>query len=165
MTDLIAKPIIENKYWVVESQGNKIAAVLAVEDGGYTYVSEDLRKNYPSIKLLKKEHNIEFKDNKKSKSTVVKTDQHTAWGYPTVCKPHNALWDVKGQFAVFNKNNRSKSFYCAGHFLINVNGEWTYEFCPKHIIVSRYEFIGPYFTKNAAQTELRNIRDTSSTKP
>ncbi len=67
MTDLIAKPIIENKYWVVESQGNKIAAVLAVEDGGYTYVSEDLRKNYPSIKLLKKEHNINFieKESKK----------------------------------------------------------------------------------------------------
>jgi hypothetical protein len=160
MTDLIAKPIIENKYWVVESQGNKIAAVLAVEDGGYTYVSEDLRKNYPSIKLLKKEHNINFIE-KESKKEKVTTEIFKAWDYPTSCKPYNILWNVKNHFAVFTKDKKSKSFYGAGHFLINDGSGWKYDFCPKVITLDRNKFIGPYFTKNAAQTHLREIRNES----
>jgi hypothetical protein len=32
MSELIAKPVIKNKFWVVEESGNKIATIQARDD-------------------------------------------------------------------------------------------------------------------------------------
>ena len=34
MTELIAKPVVKNKIWIVESQGNKIGNIMTVDEGG-----------------------------------------------------------------------------------------------------------------------------------
>jgi hypothetical protein len=60
MTELIAKPVIKNKFWIVESEGTKVATIQAVEDGGFVYVHDEERQRFPTIKLLTKEYNIVF---------------------------------------------------------------------------------------------------------
>ena len=52
MIELIAKPILKNKYWIVEEQGEKIATIQAIEEGGFVYVDGASRRIYPSINLL-----------------------------------------------------------------------------------------------------------------
>ena len=60
MSDLIAKQIIKNKFWIVEDHGSKVATIQAVEDGGFVYVHNTERKMFPTIKLLSKEFNVTF---------------------------------------------------------------------------------------------------------
>ena len=97
---LEAKTVLKNKFWIVEQQGEKIATIQAVEDGGFVYASSNERKRYPSIKILSKEHNVVFDEPaKKSKIAV----EHEVHGYPTNCKPWNVLYDVKHQFPILCK--------------------------------------------------------------
>lgn len=153
MTELIAKPILKNKYWIVEEQGEKIATIQAVEEGGFVYVEGVTRQLYPSIKLLTKDHNIVFDaDAKKTKQSASTFD---AYGFPTSQKPWNVLWDVKHQFPVYTKTSKSKSYYCAGYYIIKFNNGWVKSYCPKFITLNRYEFQGPFTTKEEMQERLR----------
>lgn len=157
MSQLLAKPILKNKFWIVEYQGNKIATIQAVEDGSFVYVHNDERKRYPSIKLLSTNHNVVFDQKspgKKEKAVVI---EHKVYGYPVAHKPWNILWDVKHQFPVYTKTSKSKSYYCAGHYIIKFNNGWVKGYCPKFITLNRYEFQGPYKTKFEMQEQLRLV--------
>ena len=50
MTTPIAKPVVKNKFWVVENHGQKIATIQARDDGGFVYVHDELREFFPSVK-------------------------------------------------------------------------------------------------------------------
>lgn len=153
MSELVAKSILKNKYWIVEEQGEKIATIQAVEEGGFVYVEGVSRQRYPSIKLLTRDHNIVFDHElKKPRQSAQSFD---AYGYPTSQKPWNVLWDVKHQFPVYTKTSKSKSYYCAGHYIIKFNNGWVKSYCPKFITLNRYEFQGPFKTKEIMQEHLR----------
>ena len=65
---VFAKPVLKNKFWIVEDEGEKVATIQMIEDGSVVYVSSTERKKYASIKLLSKDYNIVFdKEQKKSK--------------------------------------------------------------------------------------------------
>ena len=76
MTELIAKPIVKNKMWIVESEGTKVGNIMAVEEGGVVYVHDNQRETFPSIKLLSKEYNIVFAKAEKPKK--IKLDSSSA---------------------------------------------------------------------------------------
>lgn len=142
MNCLVAKPVIKNKFWIVEDDGEQVATIQAIDDGsGVTYVHGDHRERFHSIKLLSSRYNIhiarsEFK-NKKSSTYEI-------YGYPVVCKPYNPLFDVQRRLPIFTKSSKSKSFYCAGYYLVNINETWTKFYCPKLIILNRNTFFGPF---------------------
>jgi len=153
MNDLLAKPVLKNKFWIVEDQGEKIATIQMIEDGSVVYVSPTERKKYASIKILSKEHNILFdKTDKKTKTAVQEYEAH---GYPVSSKPWNVLYDVKHQFPIYTKTNKSKSYFCAGYYIIKFNNGWVKSFCPKFITLNRYDYQGPYKTKLEMQEQLR----------
>lgn len=153
MADRIAKPVVKNKFWVVEDQGHKVATIQAVEDGGFVYVHDDQREKFNSIKLLSKQYNITF-DKPVKKSAKVATDNHIH-GYPTQAKPHNELYDVSRRLPVYTKTAKSKSYFCAGYYIIQFENHWTKAYCPKLITLNRYPFRGPFSTQEAMIQELR----------
>ena len=149
---LEAKTILKDKYWIVENSGERIAIIQAIDEGGYVYASELERKRYPTIKLLSKAHNISFtKESAKSKTAI----EHEIYGYPTNCKPWNVLYDVKHKFPIYTKTSKSKSYYCAGHYIIRFNNGWVKSYCPKFITLNRYDYQGPFKTKEEMQERLR----------
>lgn len=154
MNELIARPIVKNKFWIVEDHGNKIATIQAIEEGGFVYVHEEQRQRYPTIKLLTKEHNIQF-DNTVVKKEKLPVQEHNVHGYPVGAKPWNVLYDVKHHFPVYTKTSKSKSYYCAGYYIIKFNNGWVKSYCPKFITLNRYEFKGPFKTKTEMQEQLR----------
>ena len=149
---LEAKTVLKNKFWIVEQQGEKIATIQAVEDGGFVYASSNERKRYPTIKLLSKERNVVFEEPAKKSKTIV---EHEVHGYPTNCKPWNVLYDVKHHFPIYTKTSKSKSYYCAGHYIIRFNNGWVKSYCPKFITLNRYDYQGPFKTKEEMQERLR----------
>lgn len=156
MTELIARPIIKNKFWIVEEDGNKIATIQASEDGSVVYVHDEARERFATIKLLSKTYNITFDNSVPKKEKL--SESHDVHGYPVSQRPWNILWDVKHQFPVYTKTSKSKSFYCAGYYIIKFNNGWVKSYCPKFITLNRYEFQGPFKTKEEMQERLRLVK-------
>ena len=150
---VFAKSVLKNKFWIVEDAGEKIATIQMVEDGTVVYVSSTERRKYTNIKLLSKDYNIVFdKEQKKLKEQKAEYDAH---GYPVSSKPWNVLYDVKHQFPIYTKTNKSKSYFCAGYYIIKFNNGWVKSFCPKFITLNRYDYQGPFRTKLEMQEQLR----------
>lgn len=147
MTEIIAKPVVKNKFWIVESNGHKIATIQVIdEEGGVAYVHDDQREVFPSIKILSKKYNIEFA--KVEKPAKAKVDQYDVYGYPTSGVPHNQVLDVQRYLPIYTKGARSKSFFCAGYYIIKFSNAWVRAYCPKLITLNRYEYQGPFKTQD-----------------
>jgi len=158
MSELIATPVVKNKFWVVENHGNKIATIQAREDGGFVYVHDNQREYFPSTKDIKRKFNIKFEAAKK----ITKNTNNEVYGYPITGKAYNQVYDVQRKLPIYSKLSKSKSFYCAGYYLIKLNDMWTTSYCPKNITLNRYEFKGPFKTDKEMQIELRRCKNATN---
>jgi len=157
---LIAKPIIKNKFWIVEEDGIKIATIQK-SAGGVVLVKDHNRQQFPSIKNLEKTHNIVFvKSKKKIKEEI--NPEHEIGGYLTNSIPYNVLRNVKDRLYIYTKQAKSKSYFCAGFFIVKFSNTWVRSFCPKLITLERYEFKGPFKTKTEMQTVLQVAANESN---
>jgi hypothetical protein len=145
--NLLAKPVIKNKYWIVEESGNKVATIQAIEDGGFSYVHDNQRERFASIKMISKKYNIEFTRAEKSKHPHVAD----VYGYPCSGKSYNEVYDVARRLPIYTKSSKSRSFFCAGHYLIKYGNNWIHEYCPKLITLNRYEYQGPFKSEMEAR--------------
>lgn len=151
VTELKATPVVKNKFWIVEKDGQKVASIMAAEDGVF-FVKDEQREKYPSITMLKNRHNIEFLRNGKK---TISTPSNEVNGFPASGKPHNPLYDVRKKLPIYTKESKSKSFYCAGHYLVRLSNHWSKVYCPKLITLQRYEFIGPFVSPEEQAQALR----------
>lgn len=154
MSELVAKPIVKNKFWVVEDSGQKIATIQATDSGGYVYVHDEQREHFPSVKNLKQKYHIRFST---LKPTVKKSVTNDVYGYPVSGKAYNQVYDVTRRIPLYSKTLKSKSLFCAGYYLIKYNASWTAAYCPKNITISRYEFIGPFKTEDEMNLKLKRL--------
>lgn len=145
MTELIAKPVVKNKMWIVEEAGTKVGNIMAVDEGGVVYIHDDQREMFPSIKLLSKKYNIEFVKAEKPKR--IKQDVYDVYGFPTNSAPNNEVLDVQRYLPIYTKGSKSKSFFCAGYYIIKFSSTWVRAYCPKLITLNRYEYQGPFKTQ------------------
>jgi len=149
---LLAKTIVKNKCWIVEDSGIKVGTILS-NGSGVTYVDEQQRREqFASLKLLSDRYNIIVD---KAPPRRVITEAHTVYSFPCEHNAHNALWDVKHKLPIFTKGKKSKSFFCAGYYIIKFNNGWVKSYCPKLITLNRYPYAGPYDTVEEMQERLR----------
>ena len=153
MTFIKAKPIIDEKFWIVESEGVRIGT---------------LRKNEENQFILSNKEGIQVFRNKKSITDQFGNDFFIAkiikeadnshpnevHGFSTSTKPHNAMYDIQKKLPLFTKSKDSKSLYCAGYYIIHFDKGWVKSFCPKLITIERYEFKGPFKTDIEMRTAL-----------
>ena len=151
MSELIAKPVIKNKFWVVEDSGNKVATIQARDDGGYAYVHAENREYFPSVKNLKQKYKIKFGSLERPKVENSKT----VYGYPVSGKAYNQVWDIQRRLPIYSKTLKSKNIFCPGYYLIKLHCTWIEHFCPKNITVGRYEYLGPFKTKDEMNKTLK----------
>lgn len=153
MNDIVAKQVVKNKFWIVEEDGEKVATIQAIDEGGVAYVRNNSRELFPSIKLLSKKYNIEFAKAEKVRS--VPGTVYDIQGYPTPHRPHNVLFDVQRRLPIFTKTAKSKSFFCAGYYIIKFNHNWARAYCPKAITLNRYQYQGPFRTQEEMIVKLK----------
>ena len=144
MSDLIAKPIIDNKFWIVEESGSKIATIQAVENGGFTYVNNLERKHFSSISGISAEFGVRFE--LVSDCNKVALDLK----FPSCCIPHNSMIDYQSKLPIYTKEKRSSSFYCAGYYVITIKNLAAVQFCPRLVTVARNKYLGPFMTEQEA---------------
>jgi hypothetical protein len=154
MNELVAKPVVKNKFWIVEQSGSKVATIQAIdESGGYAYVHDDQREVFPTIKLISKKYNIHFARAEKPRTN----NDADVYGFPIKGAAYNQLLDVQRYLPLYTKQLKSKSFYCAGYYLIRLGQNWHQELCPKLITLNRYEYYGPFKTVEALESTRKTL--------
>ena len=139
-----AKTIVPNEYWVINKDNKKIGTVQQV-DGEYQVTVNNSRAMFPSISLIKNKIGLEFEDAPKFEQPDVIMQVH---GYPTDAHAFNGIYDIRQKLPLYTKEGNSKSWFCAGYYLVKQGRKWKTQFCPKLITLQRYEFIGPKFTQD-----------------
>ena len=151
MTELIAKPIIKDQYWVVTDGEKKVGNVLA-NNAGYELMLNGSTLQFNNTKDIQKKTKISFQPMKSNKTKVEMPYPE----YPTTNKTYNNIFDIKRKLHIFTKTNKSKCYHVAGWFVINQNGQNQTFFCPKYIFIQRYEYVGPFKTESEANNYINS---------
>ena len=151
MTELIAKPIIKDQYWVVTDGERKVGNVQA-NSAGYEVMLNGNVLQFNNTIDIKKNVKIKFQPMKSNRTSIEMPYPE----YPTTEKTYNNVFDLKRKLHIFTKSKKSKCNHVAGWFVINQNGQEQTVFCPKYIFVLRYPYQGPFKTKEEADSLLNN---------
>lgn len=146
-----AKPVVKNKYWILEKDGRKIGTIQAADDG-VVLVQGENRSKYPSLKSLGIAHNIKFISLKSKTESA-----NNVYDYPCRGTPHNSVYDLKSKLPLYTNSRKSRSYFCAGYYLIKFGDQWLSEFCPKKIILARNEYRGPFRTEIDMLDNLKSL--------
>lgn len=148
-----ATPVVKNKYWIVSQGDQKIGTIQAIDEmnGDVVFVHDAKRERFANVKTLAQKYNIKFSSSDKKSNT----GEYDVYGYPSCYKPYNQMFEVQKKLPMFTKTEKSKSYYCAGYYLVKYSGTWVDEMCPKSITLNRYEFLGPFTSKEEARASVR----------
>jgi len=145
MTNISAKPIIDNKFWIVENEGVKVGTLRKNEFSQFVFSNEEGVVVYHSKKSITNEFGDDF-----FVAKIIKEEDNSnpkeVHGFGTSTTPHNAMYDIQKKLPLFTKSKDSKSLYCAGYYVIRFEKGWVKSFCPKLITLQRYQYKGPFKT-------------------
>lgn len=135
-----AKPVVSNKFWVLQNSKGKIGEVNATSNGYIINIKGKHSKSFKSLTSLKNETGITFIDDINKRNDSV-TDVN---GYSASGKIYNPVWNTKLMLPLYTKKEISKSWFAAGYYHVNIKGEWHLMFSPKLILLQRNEYLGPF---------------------
>ena len=145
---IVAKAVVPDQYWILREDDRKIGNIEADPQGFRVRINDEVR-TFKTISTLRRQVRVEFESQprgKKSRST-----NNSVYGYPTAGRPYNAVYDVRHQVPLWTREARSRSWYAAGWFRVRQGRNWIVEFCPKLIMLERYEYQGPFHSEQEAR--------------
>jgi len=153
---LVAKPVIDKQFWILQENNRKVGNVEACA-GGYQVRLNNQVAQFKTIKMAAQRANIEFEPAVKLSKPKSAMDQ--VHGYPVSGRIHNPMWDVSQQLPVYTKTAKSKSWFAAGWYCVRRSRVWHTMLAPKLIVLQRYEHAGPFYSEAQANdhtsTEIR----------
>jgi hypothetical protein len=151
MTELVAKPIVKNQFWIV-TDGEKKVGNIEANNAGYGVRLNGTFLQFNNAEDLKKQTQIKFANLKQSSNKV----QVPYPEYPTTARVYNSVCDVTRGLHLFTKTKKSKCLHAAGYFVVDQNGVKSVQFCPKYIFIQRYPYQGPYKTSDEANRQINS---------
>ena len=142
---IIAKPVIDKKFWILQKDNEKVGNIEACA-GGFQVTINNQVEQYRSIRMAAQRANIMFETGVK----ISKPDVHLVHGFPASGRVYNPVWDVPNQLPLYTKSNKSKSWFAAGWYLVKKGRKWKTVQDPKLILLERYPYHGPFQTKELA---------------
>jgi hypothetical protein len=139
---ITAKPVVDQNYWILTQGDAKIGAITADADG-YTVNICGRRHQFRTMLKLKDSLKIDLPTSPASSHK----DDHSVHGYDIGCRAHNGMWHVKLKIPVFTKSAKSRSWYAAGWYAVQQARTWKIVRNPKLILLQRYKFQGPFYTR------------------
>ena len=144
LTTLIAKPIVDDQYWVITDGEKKVGNVIA-NGSGFDLLMRGKKTHYETASEINVKAKVTFQA-----ATAPLTAAPPYAIFPTTQPIYNSMLDVKRSLHLYTKTEKSKCYYAAGWFKMDTNGETELVFCPKYIFLMRYPFTGPFKTKEEA---------------
>ena len=162
-TRFFAKPILENRFWILESNGQKVGTICRQEDRRYMFSCSDGTRIFDTQQQLQNHMSGDWMwgSTVSAPAEEKENEDNTVYDYPSKFKPYNMVFDVKRKLPLFNKSKKSKSLYCAGYYIIKFEKGWVRSYCPKLLTLDNYPFKGPFRTSLEMKTELSNANKRS----
>jgi hypothetical protein len=153
-----AKVLIPNKEWLVTNNDQKIGG-LAKNKKGYTFYKNGRELGFKNLNEVKTQLGIAlFEESfKRATNNTVDPTVFTIYDYPCRTQPYNPVYNVKNKLPLYTKNLKSKSRYCAGHYVIKFQKGWLKSFCPKLITLERNPYQGPFKTPQEMKLVLNKL--------
>jgi hypothetical protein len=151
---LKAKPVLKDRFWIVENNGQKIGT-MSLDDDRYIFASAAETCFFDNKRQMKKRFGVDIVWSDVEEKVQLKDNY--VHSYPTSVVPYNSMYDVKNKLPLFTKSEKSKSMYCAGYYCIEFEKGWVKSFCPKFITVERYQYRGPFKTELEMRQELSRV--------
>jgi hypothetical protein len=145
MTELIAKQIVKDQFWVV-TDGEKKVGNITANNSGYGLQLNGTLLQFKNTADIKKSTKIRFEPIKSNNTKAAMPYPD----FPTTARTHNSMFDVKRGLHLYTKTKKSKCYHAAGWFVMEQNGVKQTVFCPKYIFIQRYPYQGPFKTENEA---------------
>jgi hypothetical protein len=145
---LIAKPVIDRKYWILQDNNRKVGNVEACDGGYQVKINNQIVAQYKTIKMVEQRVHVHFELPLKNKVKPVTNSVH---GYPVSGRVHNPMWDVPKKLPVYTKTIKSKSWFAAGWYKVKKGRNWAAIQGPKLILLQRYPYTGPFYSKEEAE--------------
>ena len=151
---LQAKPVVQDKFWIVEQNGQKIGTLRCND----YYVLTVNHKNYRFSDRESLCSNVQISFNAGVIETKNSTKKYNVYNFPCKLEPFNGIYDLKRKLQLYTKTATSQCFYCAGYYLIKFKHGWVNAYCPKLLTLSRNEYSGPFKTKIEVHVQLRKVK-------
>ena len=144
---IIAKPIVKDQFWILKQDDRKVGNIEATDDGFAVKINNTITP-FKTMAMIRKQGDIEFAavGNRPSKEPA----SYQVQGYPSGSRVYNPIWDVQHKLPLYTKNKKSRSWYAAGWYQVKQRRTWTIEQSPKLITLQRYQYQGPFYTKEEA---------------
>lgn len=155
---ITAKPILEEKFWILEEDGEKVGTLRRQENDKYMLSTKLGEKSFNKKDELTKLFGKGFFEKTKIKATINTQQSRDVYGFPTSCYPYNPVFNVQKKLPLFTKSSSSKSVYCAGYYTIKFEKGWVRSFCPKLITIERYPYHGPFKSELEMKQDLANAK-------
>lgn len=146
---LIAKPVIDKQFWILQDGNQKVGNIEACA-GGYQVKIHDQVAQFKTIRMAAQRVNIVFEP--KVQPIKHKVNANIVHGYPTAGRVNNPMWDVKMKLPIYTKTSKSKSWFAAGWYRVKKGRSWSVTQDPKLIVLQRYPYSGPFYTQQEAQS-------------
>lgn len=143
---IVAKPIIDRKFWILQEGNRKVGNVEAC-DGGFQVKINNQIAQFKTIKMVEQRAHVQFEPLIKTQPTPV---TNLVNGYPVAGRVHNPLWDVPQKLPLYTKTSKSKSWFAAGWYRVKKGRHWTTMQGPKLILLQRYPYAGPFHSEEEA---------------
>ena len=138
MSETIARPIVNGKFWVIKKDEQKIGSV-EKDNNGYFVTTKNGNARFKTLKNLRNATQINFEEGKER----IKYPENQVNGFPTDVKPYNGVFNIQTRLPVYTKEKKSKSWYAAGYYMLTIGRKTKVVFCPKLILLERYDYFGP----------------------
>ena len=145
---LIALPVIDKQYWILKDDDRKVGNVEACA-GGYQVKINNQIEQYKTIKMVEQRVHVHFEST--PKTIKEKSSTNLVHGYPAAGRIYNPVWNVPHKLPIYTKTNKSKSWFAAGWYKVKKGRNWRVLQGPKLIMLQRYTYTGPYYTKEDAE--------------
>lgn len=141
MEKIIAKPVVRDKYWLLQKDNVKIGQlVLTPTDKIEVSINGKVVGEFTSVAAMKSSNLFEFRNIQ----TQVESNDKAVYGFPTDCIPFNGVWNTQHRLPLFTRAADSKSWYAAGYYQITVGDTTVVKLCPKLITLLRHKYHGPF---------------------
>ena len=96
---IVAKPVIDKQFWILQEDNRKIGNVEACQDGYQVRINNQVAQ-FKTIRMLQQRVNITFEHIPKTSKPRIGHEVH---GYPTAGRAHNGIWNVPSKLPLFTK--------------------------------------------------------------
>jgi hypothetical protein len=142
---IVAKPVVKDQYWILK-EGNQKVGEIESANGELVVKFKDSAR----VKTVKMNGrvmpDIQFEAPVERSGTA----KNLVHGYEVKGAVYNPVWDVQQRLPLFTREEKSKSWFAAGWYLVRQHRNWKPVQHPKLITLQRYPYQGPYYTKEEA---------------